>query len=162
VHLNFLSPEKFKKIETPIKVPVYKDGPEIDLTFALLPRIVILSSKIVGVWGCVPGAQFLEVEIEKITKEKYYLMLISTFCDCVDEEKSWFDVYRKGDSAVGNNIQVGDYRPFYRLRIDPKRAEGQDLFRLERSRHTVIGSRHLKRLYDSINATGCDFQPVVD
>lgn len=104
-----------------------------------------------------PDVELVPVKVEG-EAEPYYIMNALRAIDCVDEQRS--EGIRRWGPEDGQPNRIGDYKPFDRLRVDPTRTEGRDIFRIKRCLVYLIVSERLKQALEQANLTGLDFVPV--
>ena len=76
---------------------------------------------------------------------------------CVAEGESEYLKWREED---GRPDKIGQYRQFTRLVIDPSRAVGARLFRIDGWRIALIASRELVLAFKQARVSGVAFNPV--
>ncbi len=86
----------------------------------------------------------------------YEVLNVLDIVDCVDEDHSEFSLWTAED---GRPDRIGDYRMSL-LRIDPKRAEGHDLFRVKGWTIALICSEKIKDCLEKAGVTGIQFTSV--
>ena len=94
----------------------------------------------------------------KEVAENYYVMIIETQLDCVDEERSdWrkFEV----DDPVRPDL-AGEYRSFLNLVVDPGKIGDQHIFRIRKHLRSIIVSEEVKRRFEDAGVTGAVFDSV--
>jgi hypothetical protein len=88
---------------------------------------------------------------------QFNIVNILSICECLDETSSEILTWKHED---GEPAKVGRYRAVYVLKIDPKRAERLDLFRVAGWDVAVIVSDRLKSAFERDRVSGVHFLPV--
>ncbi|MCK6263678.1 hypothetical protein KP803_10375 [Vibrio sp. ZSDE26] len=142
------------------------DGKEVDYTLAGYASVPVVSSRIKEALKGIDEVDepyqnivFESVNIEgKNTEQKYFVMIIESQMDCVDEERSSFEKYTIDDPVRPD--KAGQYSGFYNLVIDPTRTGGKHVFRIEKHLGSIIVSEEVKRRLESVGITGATFESV--
>lgn len=102
---------------------------------------------------------FEPVQIDNVqTKENYFVMIIDTKIDCVDEKRSKFEKYE-----VSNNIRpdkAGEYQVFFNLVVDPSKINNHHIFRVRKYLSSIIVSEEVKKRLEDADITGAIFESV--
>jgi hypothetical protein len=137
------------------------DGAEMDYTSASPYGVSVVSQTIKNLLHDIPDVAFMPLKIEgKVTAKSYYALVVYPHLDCVDEQKSDFKKFLPNDSVRPD--RAGDYNGFFKLVIDPKKAEGHDIFRIARSGVELIISQKIKDRFDAAGVTGVIYQAVTE
>ena len=148
-------------------IDLYRDGEHTDFSFSMDNGCVpILSEKAKNALAGLPEVDepYKHVVIEPIVientevAENYYVMIIETQLDCVDEERSdWrkFEV----DDPVRPDL-AGEYDTFFNLVVDPGKIGDQHIFRIRKHLHSIIVSEEVKRRFEDAGVTGAVFDSV--
>lgn len=165
----------FEFVEPPLEymepctypIDLHRDGRETDFSFTMdAGNIPILSKKAKSALIGLPEVDepyhhvVLEpVKIEnKQVDQDYYIMIIETQIDCVDEERSKFQKYEYNDPVRPD--KAGQYRSFFNLVIDPTKIRDHHIFRLKNHLGSVIVSEEVKRRFEDAGVTGAVFESV--
>ncbi len=119
--VNFMEPGRYT-------LDVRFDGVEIDYSLAGYASVPVLSERarnsLIGLSEVDQPYQnvvFEPVDIEgKQVSQNYFLMIIETQIDCVDEESSSFTKFSVDDPVRPD--MAGQYRAFYNLAIDESKV----------------------------------------
>lgn len=85
----------------------------------------------------------------------YEILNATNVVDCIDRENSEFMVWKEPD---GRQDKTGQYRMFSKLQIDPERARGRHIFRLDGWRIALVVSQDVVELFIQLQVTGASFQ----
>ena len=104
------------------------DGEETDYTLAGYASVPIVSAKVKEALAGIPEVDepYYHVVIEpmniegKDVQQNYFVMIIETQLDCVDESKSDFKKYVVNDPVRPD--RAGEYSAFFNLVIDPSKT----------------------------------------
>lgn len=99
----------------------------------------------------------VKISNTKLSKN-YFVMIIETQLDCVDESKSEFKKYVANDPVRPD--RAGEYSAFFSLIIDPEKVEGKHIFRLKKHLGAIIVSEEVKRRLEQAGVTGAIFESV--
>ncbi|WP_236215190.1 imm11 family protein [Metapseudomonas otitidis] len=157
--VNFMEPGRYT-------LDVRFDGDEVDYSLAGYASVPVLSAKACGALSGLPeidepyrNVVFEPVEIEgKHVIQDYFLMIVETQIDCVDEERSDFSKYDFSDPVRPD--MAGDYRSFFNLVVDPARIGSHHIFRLKKYLGALIVSEEIKLRFESAGVTGAAFESV--
>ncbi|WLI06913.1 hypothetical protein PSH66_00870 [Pseudomonas sp. FP597] len=142
------------------------DGKEVDYSLAGYASVPVLSEK---ARNSLAGLQevdepyrnvvFAPVEINnKKVCHNYFLMIIETQIDCVDEKNSRFKKFEINDPVRPD--MAGNYRAFYNLVIDRDKVGSSHIFRLKKYLGAVIVSEEVKRRFMAAGVVGALFDSV--
>lgn len=142
------------------------DGVEVDYSLAGYASVPVLSEKAFSSLVGLPEVDelyrnvvFEAVQIEgKKVCNKYFLMIIETQIDCVDEESSEYAKFEVNDPIRPD--MAGQYRSFFNLRIDSVKVGGNHIFRIKKYLGAVIVSEEVKRRFEKAGVTGVAFDSV--
>lgn len=142
------------------------DGVELDYTLAGYASAPVLSRKAKDSLVGLPEVDepyknvvFESVVIEgKKTSGSYYIMIVESQADCVDETKSKFEVYTTEDPVRPD--LAGCYRVFYNLVIDGSRVGGKHIFRLKNYLGALVVSSEMKSRFEQAGVVGAIFESV--
>lgn len=157
--VNFMEPGTYT-------LDVRFDGGEVDYSLAGYASVPVVSSKACTALSGLPEVDepychvvFEPVRIEnKAVRQAYFLMIIETQIECVDEKKS---VYKKfqADDPVRPDL-AGHYQVFTDLVIDPEKIGHQHIFRVKNYVSAIIVSEEVKRRFEMAGLTGMRFESV--
>lgn len=146
---------------------VYRDGRELDFTMIEVSGgIPVISNDIKVALSGLPDLNkpYANVVIEpvnfedKIASKDYFVMIIETQLDCIDEEKSIFQKFEVNDPVRPD--RAGEYRSFLSLVIDPTKTGEHHIFRLKNYLQAIIVSEEVKQRIENANVIGASFQSV--
>ncbi len=148
-------------------VDLYRIGKATDFSFTMdSGNIPIVSEKVVlalkGLKEIDEPYRFVvfervEVENYKIT-DPYFVMIIETQLDCVDEDRSDFQIFEENDPVRPD--LAGNYRGFFNLVIDPSKVGDHHIFRIKKHLSSIIVSEVVKERIEKVGATGIVFESV--
>ena len=148
-------------------IDLFRDGVETDFSFTMdHGNIPILSEKAKDALAGLPEIEkpCRHVVIEPIridnknVRGNYYVMIIETQIDCVDEEISQFKKYEVNDSAKqGRSSEFGT---FFHLLVGTSKIGVHHIFRLKKHIRSIIASEEVKRRFEEAGVTGAVFEPV--
>lgn len=142
-----------------LHIGIYQDGRPMDYTTNGAYSVPIVSERIKTQLGEVKGLQFIPVEIVgKEVELRYFIMVVTSKLDCVNEEFSVFGKFVENDPIRPD--KAGHYSWFTKLIVDPAKINGKDVFRIEKAAGNVIVSERVKAAMEDINATGIKFIEV--
>jgi hypothetical protein len=100
--------------------------------------------------------QLIPVEVIG-TDMKFVILNLLDEIECVDEANSEFTKYEPGNQMRPD--KVGHYRSFYKLMIDPAKAQGADMFNVK-GWVAVVVSAVAKEIIENYDPRGCAFLKV--
>lgn len=137
------------------------DGNEKDYTISTPYCVLIVSDTIKNALEGFDEVEFLPVVIKnKKVKKDYFIFLIKEHIECVDEEKSKFQKYVENDPVRPD--RAGEYSAFFKLIIDPKKANGHHIFRVKKHTGAVIISEEVKRRFEEAGVNGIELALVTE
>ena len=148
-------------------VDLYRDGASTDFSFTMdSGNIPILSEKARTALLGLPEVDepYKNVVLEpviidnKIVDNNYYIMIIETQIDCVDESRSEFCKFKENDSIRPD--LAGEYSEFTNLVIDPTKVGDFHIFRIKKSLGSIVVSEEVKRRFEEAGVTGVVFASV--
>ena len=92
-------------------------------------------------------------------RNDYFLMVVETRLDCVDETRSRFTRFEENDPVRPD--KAGDYASFSNLVVDPNLIGGRHIFRLSKCETILVVSEEVKRRFEDASVSGCVFASVV-
>jgi hypothetical protein len=145
---------------------VYRKGTEMDYTSTEAFGVPVLSKKAKDALSGLPEIDepyyhtVLEpVNIEGMSVEQdYFVMIIETQLDCVDEARSEFEKYVVDDPVRPD--KAGQYSAFFSLVIDPEKVGDHHIFRVKSHLGSIIVSEEVKRRFEDAGVTGAVFESV--
>lgn len=148
------------------RLEVYQDGDEMDFTLTERYAVPIVSKKF---FEALAGLEeidkpyhhviFNQVDIvERPSLETYFVMVIETQQDCVDESKSDFKKFEVDDQVRPD--LAGQYSAFFNLVIDPSKTDGRHIFRVKKHLGAIIVSEEVKNRLELSGITGAIFENV--
>lgn len=96
--------------------------------------------------------------IDDVLKNNYFVMIIETQLDCVDESTSDYKKYEINDPVRPDC--AGEYSVFYNLVIDPAKADGKHIFRIKKHLGAIIVSEEVMSRLEAAGVTGVIFESV--
>lgn len=148
-------------------IDIFRDGFETDFSFTMdAGNIPILSQKAKDALTGLAEVDELysHVVLEPVSIENrdvsgsYYVMIIETQLDCVDEKRSDFQKYEVDDPIRPD--RAGEYSTFFNLVIDGNKAKNHHIFRLKKHLGSIIVSEEVKRRLEDSGVTGVIFESV--
>ncbi|MCO7573528.1 hypothetical protein NJH78_26410 [Pseudomonas chlororaphis] len=157
--VNFMEPGRYT-------LDIRFDGVEVDYSLAGYASVPVLSERardsLIGLPEVDQPYQnvvFEPVDIEgKQVSKNYFLMIIETQIDCVDEELSMFTKFSVDDPVRPD--MAGQYRAFYNLAIDRSKVEGRHIFRIKKYLGAIVVSEDVKRRFEVAGVVGVVFESV--
>lgn len=145
---------------------VYRKGTTMDFTATEAFGVPVLSRKAKDALSGLPEVEepyyhtVLEpVNIEgMLVDQDYFVMIIETQVDCVDEVRSEFQKYEINDPVRPD--RAGEYRSFFNLVVDPSKIGDRHIFRLKKHLGSIIVSEEVKRRFEDAGVTGAVFESV--
>ncbi len=148
---------RFVGAQPALTVPLSRSGPVFDFNFAAFD-MVVLPAHIIDALEVLVGADIQRFPVTVSSSKGYFEILnVCKRVKCVDETTSEFDKWSEAD---GRPDKTGKYRMFVKMRIDPLKAAGHHLFRIDEWPIALIASEQVKELFESLNVTGVWFDPV--
>jgi hypothetical protein len=145
--------------EGPYKTRLKNSGKPVDYTIAGYAGVPIVKFKVTRCLQGMDGFTAFPVDIEGFAqRDLYHILHFWDVVDCVDEGKSDFAKFAENDPVRPD--LAGQYSGFYKLIVDPSRAEGKHIFRLARSLSDIIVSEEVKRRFEDAGVTGAVFESV--
>lgn len=92
------------------------------------------------------------------TDRTYFLMIVETRLDCVDEDRSEFGRFER-DDPVRPDL-AGQYQYFLNLVVDPGRTASHHIFRLEKYPGALVVSEDVKVRFERAGVVGARFESV--
>ncbi|WP_130909135.1 imm11 family protein [Pseudomonas antarctica] len=155
--VNYMEPGSYT-------LDVRVEGAEVDYALAGYGSVPVLSRRardaLVGLPEVDEPYHHLVLEPVQIAntrvEQDYFVMIIETQVECVDEQRSEYQRYTV-DDPVRPDL-AGDYRGFTRLVIDPVKVARRDIFRLKHYLGAIIVSEEVKRRFERAGVVGlaCD------
>lgn len=150
------------------RIEVYQDGKSLDFTLSEAYGVPVLSSRARDSLVGLPEVDepYKHVVLEpvlvegKSVEQEFYIMIIETQLDCVDEEKSEFQKF-EADDPVRPDL-AGNYRAFFNLVVDPSKIGNHHIFRLKRHLGSIVVSEDVKHRFEEAGVTGAVFESVND
>lgn len=148
-------------------IDLHRDGLQTDFSFTLdSGNIPILSDRAKNALSGLPEIDepYHHVVLEPIrienkqTDQDYYVMIIETQIDCVDEVRSEFQKYEVNDPVRPD--RAGEYRSFFNLVVDPSKIGDHHIFRQKKHLGSIIVSEEVKRRFEEAGVTGAVFESV--
>lgn len=157
--VNFMEPGRYT-------LDIRFDGVEVDYSLAGYASVPVLSERardsLIGLPEVDQPYQnvvFEPVDIEgKQVSKNYFLMIIETQIDCVDEEISSFTKFSVDDPVRPD--MAGQYRAFYNLAIDREKVVGRHIFRIKKYLGAIVVSEDVKRRFEVAGVVGVVFESV--
>lgn len=166
-NLEFVDPPLEYMEPCTYPIDLHRAGRETDFSFTMdSGNIPILSKK---AKSALDGLREVDepyhhvvlepVKIEnKQVDQDYFVMIIETQIDCVDEERSEFQKYEENDPVRPD--KAGQYHAFFNLVIDPSKTGDHHIFRLKKHLGSIIVSEEVKRRFEDSGVTGAVFESV--
>lgn len=157
--VNFMEPGEYV-------LDVRFDGLELDYSLAGYASVPVLSRKARDSLVGLPDVDepYMHVVLEPVAIEgkevssDYYLMVIESQVECVDESKSRFELYRSSDPVRPD--LAGEYRAFYNLVVDASMVKGKHIFRLKKYLGAIVVSEEVKLRFERVGVIGAVFESV--
>lgn len=148
------------------ELDVSVQGLEMDHSFAGYADASVVSEKFRSAVADLPEVSepYKNVVMERVfiegqdVQQSYFMMIVETRVDCVDESKSQFIKYEANDPARPD--RAGDYRAFTKLVIDAEKAAGWHIFRIARHPTALVFSGEVKRRLDDAGVTGIYYEDI--
>lgn len=159
-HVSYMEPCTYP-------IDLYRDGERTDFSFTMdFGCVPILSEKAKDALAGLPEVDepYKHVVIEPIridnkeVAEQYYVMIIETQLDCVDQERSDFEKFEIDDPVRPD--KAGEYGVFLNLVVDPDKIGDQHIFRIRKHLPSIIVSEEVKRRFEDAGVTGAVFDSV--
>lgn len=147
-----------KKLEDIISVPVSKMGAELDFTYAALDMPVVKRElgELLQV-AAAGSTQMFPVEVDN-SSGRYSILNVVARAECVDVGQS--EGVMCWSQEDGQADKIGQFRMIGKLRIDPRRVEGHELFRVKGWEVALVCSARIKQLLMERKTTGVRFRKV--
>ncbi|WP_046269472.1 imm11 family protein [Pseudomonas syringae] len=146
------------------EVEMQSDGVALDFSLAGYASVPIVSDKIkkslVGISDFDEPFRNVVLEPAKIAghQDGFYVMIVETQLDCVDETRSIFEKYESDDPVRPD--RAGEYRVFLNLVIDSTKIEGENIFRVKEHLGALIVSEEVKHRMEQAGVIGAIFESV--
>ncbi|WP_394003241.1 imm11 family protein [Luteimonas sp. WGS1318] len=102
---------------------------------------------------------FAPINIEpQSARRNYFLMIIETQIDCVDEERSDFIKFDSKD-PVRPDLS-GSYQSFFNLVVDPKKIGDSHIFRVMGYIGAIVVSEEVRDRFERAGVVGAIFESV--
>lgn len=145
---------------------VKRCGKEVDYSLAGYASVPVVSAKFRDALLGLPEVNqpYMNVVFERVVIEEqdtaleYFVMIVETKKDCVDEVLSDCVLFEK-DDLVRPDL-AGQYRAFIKLILDREKVDSSHIFRLEKFLSALIVSEEVKRRLDSVGIVGAVYDPV--
>lgn len=155
--VNFMEPCSYT-------LDVRFDGIEVDYSLAGYASVPVLSERarnsLVGLSEVdqpYHNVVFEPVDIEgKQVAQNYFIMIIETQVDCVDEELSKFTKYLVDDPVRPD--MAGQYRAFYNLAVDESKVGAFHIFRIKNYLSAIVVSEDVKLRFEAAGVVGAVFE----
>jgi hypothetical protein len=140
-----------------LKTRVTHEGTKTSVVFAAF-GIIFIEEKLGNLLAEKLKSRIQLIPVEVIgTDMKFVILNLLDEIECVDEVNSKFTKYEPGNQMRPD--KVGHYRSFYKLMIDPAKAQGADLFKVK-GWVTVVISGFAKEIIEKYDSRGCAFLKV--
>ncbi|SDX79565.1 hypothetical protein SAMN05444064_1544 [Pseudomonas syringae] len=157
--VNFMEPGRYA-------LDLRFDGIEVDYSLAGYASVPVLSERarnsLIGLPEVDQPYQnvvFEPVDIEvKQVSQSYFIMIIETQIDCVDEKASSFKKFLVDDPVRPD--MAGQYRAFYNLAIDESKVGGRHIFRIKNYLGAIVVSEDVKHRFETAGVVGAAFESV--
>ncbi|WP_065880562.1 imm11 family protein [Pseudomonas sp. 24 E 1] len=157
--VNFMEPGTYT-------LDVRFESAEADYSLAGYASVPVLSSKACQALSGLPEVDepYCNVVFEPVliankeVRGTYFLMIIETQIDCVDEQRSNFKKFEPNDPVRPD--LAGEYRAFTRLVIDPGKIGDQHIFRVKKYSGAIVVSEEVKHRLETVGAVGMLFESV--
>lgn len=146
------------KVDVPnyeLSVNIRKQGSKVDFNLADF-ELFIVNEKVKNLIQT-DDVQFIPVNVFN-EEEKYFILALNVEIDCVDEEHSNFDKWLDNDPIRPD--KAGQYKTFYKLILDYKKADNKDLFRVKKFNSIAVISERLKSIFEKNSVTGIKYKLV--
>jgi hypothetical protein len=166
-NMEFVDPPVEQMEPCTYPIDLHCDGAETDFSFTMdSGNIPILSEKaknaLTGLAEIDEPYRHVVIEPIRIDNKdvagNFFVMIIETQIDCVDEELSEFEKYEVNDPVRPD--LAGQYRAFFNLVIDPQKVGDHHIFRLKKDLNSIIVSEEVKRRFEDAGVTGAVFESV--
>lgn len=145
---------------------VINEGVSVDFSLAGYTSVPVLSNKardaLIGITEVDEPYRNMVLEPVTVAGEQffnhYYVMIVETQLDCVDEARSDFEKYEINDPVRLD--RAGEYRVFLNLVIDPDKAQGKHIFRLGKHLGALTVSEQVKHRLERAGLAGMLFEGV--
>lgn len=97
-----------------------------------------------------PGYQLLQ---------KYYILKIPNFIDCVNEEETKLEFWTEQNSSFNKKL-IGNYKSISNLTIDSHKVQDLNIFRLKKFFPIIIVSEYFVNCFISNHCSGLRFIPI--
>ncbi|WP_426804524.1 imm11 family protein [Stenotrophomonas sp. SrG] len=157
--VNFMEPGSYS-------LSVTHPGREVDYSLAGYASAPVVSERL---FSALRGLAEVDEPYENVvfepvtivgqeTDHKYFLMIVETQVDCIDEARSEFVRFDDGD--VARPDLAGQIRAFFKMTLDEDRTESRHVFRLKGYPSALIVSDEVKRRIEAAGAVGLSFERV--
>jgi hypothetical protein len=146
------------------EIEMQSNGVDLDFSLAGYASVPILSHKakdsLIGIFDFDEPFRHVVLEPAKIAgrQERFYVMIVETQLDCVDETRSTFEKYELDDPVRPD--RAGEYRIFLNLVIDPTKTNGKNIFRIKKHLGALVVSEQVKSRMEQAGVTGVIFESV--
>jgi hypothetical protein len=138
-----------------LHILIYQDGQPMDYTIGSF-SVPIVSERVKIQLGGIKNLQFIPVIIkDRKLDSKYFIMVVTSSIGCVNEALSEFGKFVK-DDPVRPDL-AGQYSWFTKLIVDPSETNGEDIFRIDKTRSYLVVSERVKDALEDANITGVKF-----
>lgn len=133
-----------------LQLEVYRIGEEMDFTLTEAYGIPIVSEAFKQATSTIKDLIFIPISFKDFkASTNYYVMIVNSFLEAVDEKKSSFKKFIKNDPIRPD--KAGQYKYFYKLVIDSAKVENEIIFRLKGFSSAIIISEVIKSKIDFFN-----------
>lgn len=144
-----------------LKVKCRNSGRLYDFGKAGYAGLPIVTKKFVDALAEIPEVSeqyfhtvFHSVEVEGVEKS-LFLMIVEDYLDALDEEQSQFTI--DDGSSHDREDLVGTYESIFKLKINPKKAEGRNIFYLDKAVGYLIVSQRVVDALEAAKITGASY-----
>jgi hypothetical protein len=154
---DFVTFGRISKLPYVPEVKIRNKGRRVNITFADF-ELLIVDSLAKSIFPDI-DVQFHPVSIEDNNiKQDYSIMTLVRGLDCLNEEVSVFDIYEENDEIRPD--LAGKYKTIYKMKLDPEKVGGCDIFRLLKYEVAIIVSENLKNRLVQEKISGVKFKEV--
>jgi hypothetical protein len=140
-----------------LSLPIRQRGWPVDFTLADFDMPVVRRHVGEIIEGVAPDyCQHIPIRVEG-TDDEYEILNVLRSIACVDEGASEFTKWNAADQRPD---KVGAFRMITRLRLDPARASGAEIFRVQEWPIALVVGDAIRDALRAIEVSGIAFEPV--
>ncbi|MBA4852872.1 imm11 family protein [Emticicia sp. BO119] len=144
-----------KILKEKIIVDISHKGDALDFTMSFFD-VPIINERTAQLFS-LDEVELIPVKVND-SNENYFVLLIRQEVDCVDEEKSGFNLWEPNNKIRPD--LAGKYKSFYKMVLDPKKTNGIRIFRIKDYSIVLVVDKDIKKKLQQAKVSGIEFKKL--